>query len=199
MNGIQESKTSEGVQSANHIISTDSGRPRNKTKKILNLERVHELFNYDPETGIFIRLIATSNRVTKGTNVGRNNGNGYLRMTIDGHTIYAHRLAWFYVYGVWPEHEIDHIDGNGFNNRISNLRVSTHAENSQNLSLRKTNKSGAMGVSWLKSYQKWEAYIWLNYKKRNLGYFNKLQDARNAYLKAKQKLHHFQPVPRSIS
>jgi len=66
----------------------------------------------------------------------------------------------------------------------------------QNLSLRATNKSGMTGVSWLKNYGKWEAYITVNYKKINLGYYDDLQEAGAAYLNAKQDLHRFQPVPR---
>lgn len=165
----------------------------------ITLERLRELLSYDPETGIFIRRITTSSRSLKGSKAGRNNGNGYLRMMIDGYTDYAHRFAWFYVYGKWPEYEIDHIDGNGRNNRISNLRDAPHAQNSQNLSTRSTNKSGMIGVSWMKSYQKWEAYIWVNYKKKNLGYFDDLQEAGAAYLNAKQELHRFQPTPRGAA
>lgn len=163
---------------------------------IITLERLKELLDYNPETGIFIRRITTSNRSPKGTKAGRNNGNGYLRIMIDSYTDYAHRLAWFYVNGELPKGEIDHIDGNPRNNRIANLREATPAQNSQNTSLRKTNKSGATGVSWLNSYQKWEAYICVNYKKIGLGYFDDLQEARNAYLKAKRELHSFQPTPR---
>ena len=167
--------------------------------KRISAERLRELLDYDPETGIFIRRITTSNRSPKGSTAGRNNGNGYLRIMIDGYTDYAHRLAWFYVYGKWPEGEIDHIDGNGRNNAISNLRDGTHAENSQNLSLRSTNKSGAIGVSWAKNIQRWEAYICVNYKKKCLGYFDDPQEARATYLKAKKETHLFQPTPRGAA
>jgi hypothetical protein len=162
----------------------------------VSLERLRQLLDYDPETGIFTRRITTSSRALKGTKAGRNNGNGYLRIMIDGYTDYAHRLAWFHFYGEWPEFEIDHIDGNGKNNRILNLRDGTHAENFQNLSIRNTNKSGRTGVSWSKLHSKWEAYIWVNSKKKHLGLFDDLNEAGGAYLKAKQELHHFQPTPR---
>jgi len=167
-------------------------------KSKITAERLREMLSYDPETGVFIRLITTSNRAPKGSVSGRNNGNGYLRMMVDGQTYYAHRLAWFYVYGTWPANEIDHRDGDGTNNRIDNLRQATHAQNGQNQPLRITNKSGMPGVSWLKSYQKWEAYIWLNCEKIGLGYFDDKKEAGEAYLNAKQNLHRFQPVPRDI-
>lgn len=162
-------------------------------------ERLRELLDYDSETGIFIRRITTSNRAAKGSKAGRNNGNGYLRIMIDRYTDYAHRLAWFYVYKRWPNGEVDHIDGNGRNNAISNLREGTHAENFQNLSLRNTNKSGRMGVSWSKLHSKWEAYIWVNSKKKYLGLFDDREAAGSAYLSAKRELHQFQPTPRGSS
>lgn len=118
---------------------------------------------------------------------------------VDGYTDYVHRVAWFHFYGEWPEFEMDHIDGNGMNNRISNLRPATHAQNSQNLTLRSTNKSGMTGVSWLKSLRKWEAYIMVNYKKKGLGYYDDLLEAGAAYLKAKRELHCFQPTPRRLA
>jgi len=161
-------------------------------------ERLRELLSYDPETGVFIRLITTSNRAPRGSVAGRNNGNGYLRMMLDGQTYYAHWLAWFYVYGTWPDNEIDHRDGDGTNNRIDNLRQATHAQNGQNQPLRITNKSGMPGVSWSKLHSQWEAYIWVNLKKKYLGLFDDVKDAGEAYLNAKQNLHSFQPVPRDI-
>lgn len=197
MNGFQESLMFDVAQVANPITLTDRAERRKKrAMEAPTLERLRELFDYDPETGIFRWKIRTSNRISVGNRAGRNNGNGYIRIMIDGYTEYAHRLAWFHFYGEWPEFEMDHIDGNGMNNRISNLRCATHAQNSQNLSKRSTNKSGVMGVSWMKSYQKWEAYIMVNYKKIGLGYYNDLQEAGAAYLKAKKELHRFQPVPR---
>lgn len=164
--------------------------------EIITIERLHELLSYDPETGIFIWKSRTSNRVFVGARAGRDNGNGYRRIAIDGVSYYEHQLAWLYVYGTWPGNEVDHRDGNGFNNRISNLRHGTHAENSQNLSLRNTNKSGMTGVSWSKPHSKWSAYICVNYKKKHLGLFDDLREAGAAYLNAKRELHRFQPIPR---
>jgi hypothetical protein len=169
-----------------------------KTKTI-TLGRVRELLSYDPETGIFTWIGRTSNRITVGDRAGRDTGNGYRRIAIDGYSYYEHHLAWFLVYGEWPENEIDHIDGKGFSNRIANLRKATPAQNRQNAVLRRTNKSGRTGVSWAKNIGKWEAYIWVNYKKKPLGYFDDLQDAGAAYLAAKRELHSFQPTPRGVA
>lgn len=168
-------------------------------KPIITVNRLREALNYNPETGTFTWLIRTSNRISVGDRAGRDNGNGYRRISIDGQSYYEHQLAWLYVYAEWPENEVDHIDGVGTNNKISNLRHGTHTENSQNLSLRSTNKSGMIGVSWSKLHLKWEAYITVNFKKKYLGLFDDLEAAGAAYLNAKKELHRFQPTPRGVT
>lgn len=167
--------------------------------KRITAERLRELLNYDRETGIFTWRKRTSNRVTIGERAGRDNGNGYRRIAIDGRSYYEHHLAWLYVHAEFPEFEIDHRDGVGANNCISNLRPATHAENGQNQSLRVTNRSGKHGVSWSKSHRKWAAYIVVEGRKRHLGLFDDVEDAGAAYLSAKQDLHKFQPIPRDAA
>lgn len=169
--------------------------PSTNVKPILTQERLKELLSYDPETGVFVWLISTGNRALKGSIVGTDHGNGYRKITIDQQTYYSHRLAWFYTHGKWPEYEIDHRDLNRSNNRLLNIRRATPIQNRQNLRIRSNNKSGKIGVSWAKNCKKWEAYIWKNYKKIGLGYFDDLEEAGKAYLTAKRELHTFQPVP----
>lgn len=166
---------------------------------MLTHERLKEVLDYDPETGIFRWKKRTSNRVKVGDIAGGDNMNGYIRMQVDGKRHYAHHLAWLYFYGSLPENELDHKDGDGENNRIENLRDATHAQNSQNQPLRSTNTSGHHGVSWSSARNKWEAYIWKNGKKHNLGLFNDKSSAAAEYLANKERLHEFQPVPRDIS
>ncbi len=163
----------------------------------LTAQRLREVLSYNQETGVFTRNIATSNRVRKGVAAGRNNGNGYLRTSIDGYSYYAHRLAWFYKHGEWPKNHIDHIDGNRRNNAITNLRCVTHAQNHQNLGVRSTNKSGMTGVSWHAKAMKWNANIWKNGKRIYLGLFESVEDAASAYKRAKLNLHEIQPTLRN--
>ena len=87
------------------------------------------------------------------------------------HKFYEHRLIWFWHHGKWPKDEIDHINGNRADNRIENLREVTHMENQKNQKVYKNSTSGLMGVSWIKSYGKWHAYIQINYKHFNLGWY----------------------------
>lgn len=90
-------------------------------------------------------------------------------------------------------------DGVLTNNSISNLRDCSAVENKQNLKTYKT-KSGKSsrfpGVYWAKKNNKWHARINCDKKKTDLGYFEKEEDAYYAYLRAKQEIHWFQPVPR---
>ncbi|OGN96974.1 MAG: hypothetical protein A2Z77_00560 [Chloroflexi bacterium RBG_13_51_36] len=81
----------------------------------------------------------------------------------------------------------DHINRNKIDNRRSNLRPATHAENNRNVGLRCDNTSGFRGVYWYRWYSKWLAYISVNGKRIHLGYFDDLQDAISARLSAEEK------------
>ena len=83
----------------------------------------------------------------------------------------------------------DHINGNGLDNRRCNLRVCTQAQNCQNRRPGKNNKMGLKGVSWMKSIQKWRAYIWKGGayprgRQIHLGFFDNKIDAAKAYNQA---------------
>lgn len=81
-------------------------------------ERVRELFRYDPETGIFTRLVdSPMHRAKAGETSASINSQGYAQIRVDGKRYKAHRLAWLHMTGEWPTQQIDHIDGNRANNR----------------------------------------------------------------------------------
>ena len=155
--------------------------------------RVAELLDYDPLTGIFVWKVGQSNRAQKGSRAGTNRGGGYRRIAIDGKLIYEHQLAWLLMKGEWPSELIDHIDGNPSNNRISNLRLASRAENAQNLGLRATNTSGRTGVSLHRKSGKWCAYIVKDGRKYHLGLHATVSAAAAAYETAKAKMHTFNP------
>jgi len=114
---------------------------------------------------------------------------GYLMVRLFKQAVYAHHLAWFYVYGVWPEQSIDHINGNGLDNRIENLRQATSSQNNQNYVFRKPNASGMpTGVNKTVS-GKYGARIKANNVMYYLGLFPTLDDASAAYRNARIKLH----------
>jgi len=92
----------------------------------------------------------------------------------------AHRLSWLYSTGEWPFDEVDHIDGNGTNNKLINLRSVSRLENNKNKRLRTDNKSGRIGVSWHKSKRCWSSKITVERKQIHLGDFNSYSKAVKA-------------------
>lgn len=148
---------------------------------ILHSELLSQL-NYDKSTGVF-----TWKKVHAGVSFGRNAGSnrgGYIVICINRKKYYAHRLAWFYVNGVWPNDIIDHIDLNKSNNSISNLRECTPSQNNANALARRGNSSGLKGVTWVKKDQKWAAQIVVNRKTIFLGGYDCKDKALEAYRKA---------------
>ncbi len=102
----------------------------------------------------------------------------------------AHRVAFFLYHGhypVWPN-SIDHINHDGCDNRISNLREVTAKEQAMNTRLSKSNTSGVKGVSFLKDRNKWRASANIDGKKTNLGTFLTMNEAAAARLKAEKRV-----------
>lgn len=80
---------------------------------------------------------------------------------------------------------VDHIDGNGLNNRRSNLRIVSILDNSRNISNRSANaRSGVLGVTWHKGEKKWQSRIVVNRKLIYLGCFNTIEEAAIARARA---------------
>lgn len=110
--------------------------------------------------------------------------NGYKQGNIFAKRYYAHRVAYAITYDVWPI-EIDHINGDRTDNRISNLRdVYYRGENMKNTKIRSDNKSGHVGVQWRDNLGKWVAHIQVRGKSIHLGVFVNYDDAVSARMKA---------------
>lgn len=165
--------------------------------KDITAERLRSVLDYDKETGLFTWKQRISTRVRIGDVAGTTDAAGYVIVTVDGARYRAHRLAWLYMYGTWPEVTIDHKNGGRGRNQADNLREASLSENQQNRALNRNNKSGFLGVSWQENAAKWKAAIGLRGKKIYLGLFDSAEQAYEAYLKAKSSLHTFQPVPRN--
>jgi len=84
---------------------------------------------------------------------------------------------------------IDHINGNGLDNRKENLRICTNAQNLCNQGLNNKNTSGYKGVSWFKITKKWRAQISFNNKPVHIGYYKDVEEAARAYDKKALELH----------
>lgn len=154
----------------------------NKPKITLTQKYLKEILYYDPDTGVFMWLAARS-RINAGDIAGYvtiRSGKKYIDIGICGKTYRAHRLAWLYMHGAFPPNDIDHINGDGLNNSISNIKLSTAQENGMNKKLLSTNTSGMCGVSWGKGKNKWYSHIYYKGKQRYLGYYTTLLAATYA-------------------
>jgi hypothetical protein len=149
---------------------------------------VRQILRYDATTGIFMWLVATGPRAKIGTVAGFKK-KGYWSIQIHGRSYLAHRLAWLYVHGEWPDGELDHADNDKKNNAIANLRHASRRQNSCNQRKRRNNTSGYKGVSWHRPNRKWIAQICSNGKKKTIGYFADAKDASEAYAVAARDLH----------
>lgn len=171
-------------------------------KDDLTLEYVRECLTYDPDTGEFrwrqrpLSHFATArganvfNTQYAGTEAGciqPRKRTAYRRIRIDGCGYKAHRLAWLLHHGEWPSDQIDHLDGDGLNNRIDNLRVVSNRVNNQNKRMQLNNTSGVTGVLWAEDKQKWRAVIWVDGRRKHLGYYDTFEEAVAARLEAEQK------------
>ena len=118
-------------------------------KNIIDVDLARKTFGYDKKTGMLSKKIAPAPRNGKIGIIDRSGAKGsdrfYLRVCLGGKRLYAHRLIWVIVTGEQPE-DIDHIDGDGLNNKWDNLRSVSHSMNGRNQKLPGNNTSGTAGV-----------------------------------------------------
>lgn len=119
-----------------------------------------------------------------GGNHKNRNDQGYVCRYEGEKLIYMHRE----IMGVAADKQIDHINGNTFDNRKCNLRVSTQQQNTQNACKHRLSSSKYKGVSWHKYNRKWRARIGHNKKEIHLGSFTNELDAAMAYDNAARKI-----------
>lgn len=153
----------------------------------MSREAMMELLRYDPETGEFWWTDKAPKKVA-GKLANAKDRLGYVCLKINGKMYKAHRLAWAFVHGEFTDQNIDHINGNPSDNRISNLRLVSHSVNLQNQrKARSDSSTGLLGVS--PNGAGWRAGIRVNGKKVNLGTHKTPQLAHLAYVEAKRKYH----------
>jgi hypothetical protein len=159
---------------------------------MLTAERVREVLDYNEHTGQMtwrVRPHPKAGRVRAGDVAGSFDSHGRRRVKIDQVDYIFSRVVHLYMTGEWPPSglEVDHINCDPKDNRWANLRLATRAQNEGNTRLRKNNTSGVKGVTWDRSKKKWQAQITINCKPCNLGRFDDINDAAEAYHKAAQK------------
>lgn len=151
----------------------------------LTLDFLRSILHYEPETGRFTWLVSRMWRIKAGDVAGHVLAtNGYRRINIRGKVYFAHRLAFFYMTGKWPAGDVDHKLGHRDDNRWSQIRPATRAENMMNLQgPHRDNKVGLLGVSPCNG--RFAAHIRLKGRNKYLGTFDTPELAHAAYLNAK--------------
>ena len=164
----------------------------------LTVERLRELLDYDPLTGLFTWRVKRKGTLGIGSVAGCHDchqypsGSRYWKIGIDYRRHKRSRLAWLYVYDEWPNGELDHIDGNEGNDAIANLRQATRLQNSQNTRGRKHSRAKLKGVRWMSKpglTKPWNARITDDKIERCLGYFATKCEAAEAYDAAAVRFH----------
>lgn len=151
-----------------------------ETGRLFWLERPKSMFPDDKQARLWNAQYAGKEAFTASNY-------GYLRSQIGNVFCFAHRVAWTLFYQATPQGQIDHIDRDRANNRISNLRVVTNAENNRNKKMHPTSTTGINGVSFYKRSGKWRAQIAVNQVRMCLGYFDTIDEAAAAREKANHK------------
>jgi hypothetical protein len=164
---------------------------REDIKPLPSLERLNELFVYDPESGDLRWKSIPKNfrRARVGDLVGTVSAKGYRVVGIDRGYYLVHRIIWKMVTGQDPADLIDHEDTNRLNNRWRNLREATNGPNICNSRLRKDNSSGVKGICWDRGHNAWRAYISAGHGQIKLGRFKDKRDAIAARMKAAEEMH----------
>lgn len=162
---------------------------------MLTQDRLKTLLNYAPATGVFTWLVSSKNGTKAGSvagclRKGRTGAPDYVVIRIPGDKLYlAHRLAYFYMTGRWPEGQLDHKNLTGTDNRWRNLRPATHFQNNQNRPVRADNKSGLKGVHLDSRRGTWSADCQVEGQRFRKSGFATPEEASTAY-QAFAKQHH---------
>lgn len=161
---------------------------------MLTQERLRELLHYEHDTGTFywkVRKKQSKRRVGQiaGYVMKDSETLSYRVIKIDGRLYGAHRLVWLYITGCHPKAMLDHVNGDGLDNRFENLREASRMQNACNRRLDGRNTSGFKGVFWHKRHNKWISKIQVNRKSIHLGYFDEPAKAHEAYKAAAAKYH----------
>lgn len=154
----------------------------------ITASRLREVLRYNAISGVFTSIVNRGNCRAGSELMGTPNRKGYLCISVDGHPYLAHRLAWLYVTGEWPEDQVDHRDTNKKNNKWDNLRIASQTKNQQNIrSARSHNSTGLLGAS--KNGDQFRARIRVNGAEITIGNFKTAELAHAAYIEAKRRLH----------
>lgn len=152
---------------------------------MLSASELREMFYYDPCAGSLTWRICASNCIKVGDEAGSRRSDGRQIVWVNGRFYLRYRIAWCIMTDVWPEQEIDHIDGDPSNDRWVNLREATSSQNKMNTKRKSSlprgvhqNRRGAFYVQ-----------VWADGKCHNGGTFETVHQAAVARADLARKLH----------
>jgi hypothetical protein len=155
---------------------------------MITADHVRTTLRYCPQTGEFVWAQHKRRPDLIGKRAGSATVSGYWAISVNGQKILAHRLAWAYMTGQFPNAHIDHKDGDKKNNAFANLREVSRFGNLQNMrKATKASKTGLLGVS--AHQNKWRVQIMVSGKRIRESGFNSPEEAYQRYLELKRKLH----------
>lgn len=168
-----------------------------KHNKHINLaayeKRILERLVIDETSPTGLRWSLDAYCQVRGKPAGHIHHTGYCQVRIKVNDVersfLAHRLVWFLAHKRWPEKDIDHQNGVKFDNRLSNLRKASNAENMHNRAKQANNTSGVKGVCLDKRSGKWQAKVKINGKNKSVGYFANIADAEKAIRAKRENIH----------
>lgn len=152
-------------------------------QELLTIGLVKDVLSYNHDTGLWTWIKRIGKKIKVGSIAGKVGSNGYIHIGLYGKSYTAHRLAWFYMTGKWPEEFIDHINRIRNDNRWCNLREVNHSNNMRNIIAR--SNTGLKGI--VLRYGKYVTQIQLDGKNIHLGIFDTLESAAYVYKAAELK------------
>jgi len=153
------------------------------SKKELN--DIVKYFRYNKKLGMLFWRLDKGKKTKKG-DVSGSYSKGYIQVRLNKKRYFSHRIIWFLHYREWPLLSIDHINGDGTDNRITNIRQVTPSENTQNSKCHREGRP--IGVNFFKRDKKWRAFAPRNFLKRRnsktkyLGIFDTMEEATKAVI-----------------
>ena len=151
---------------------------------MIEVARLKEVLDYDPASGGFRWKVSRGRSAKAGAVAGSLSKDGYLLIGVDGRNYPAHRLAWVYVHGVWPEGDLDHVSLDRLDNRLDNLRPASRSQNMANTGPHRDNSTGLKGVYFDARRQRWAALVTKDGRRKWLGYHDTAEAAHATYCQA---------------
>lgn len=170
-------------------MANDTRAVRGSERKLdkhsgLTADQLRALFRYDPDTGHLLRLWPATRKCDEryvGAPIGHPSPAGYTFVHVGKRKYLAHRLAWLWMTGQWPEHGVDHVNGDGMDNRWANLRAANQSQNGANRGPQANSRSGIKGVWFDRARGLWASMIVVRGRRYSLGRHPTKEAAADAY------------------